>query len=108
MSLEVLSSMAAVLGVCIASVNIIVEVLKSLLVKKDAYYPALVLGVSLLMAFFIVCVYCNLNGVRFTPLIGAGTFVGGFFLSYGAMFGYDNLYGNFVKQLEGLFKGEEK
>ena len=108
MSIEALSSMATVLGVCIAGVNIIVEVLKNIWGKDEAYYPSIVLGVSLFMAFFMVCVYCNINHIAFTPLIGVGTFAGGFFLSYGAMFGYDNLYGNFIKEIEHFFKGDKE
>lgn len=104
MSIETLSSLAAIMGVCIAGVNIIVEVIKTFFVRDSKHYPKIVLGVSWFMAFFVLFVYCNLAAVQLTPLMGTGAFVGGFFLAYGAMFGYDNLYGNFVKKLGVFFK----
>ena len=108
MNIEMLSSIAAICGVCIAGVNIIVEVLKNLFVADSKYYPSLVLAVSVFMAYFVAYAYCSIAEVEFSLLLGVGTLVGGFFLSYGAMFGYDNLYGNFVKKMECFFKGEDE
>lgn len=108
MSIETLSSVAAVIGVCIAGINIIVEVLKNLFMQESKHYNLLVLCVSVFMAFFVVCLYCSITSVKFTPLVGVGALVGGIFLSYGAMFGYDNLYGNFMKKLECFFKEENE
>lgn len=108
MNIETLSSLAAVAGVCIAGINIIVEVLKVFWVKEQRLYPALVLGVSLFMSFFVLWIYCNCAAKHFTPLLGTGAFVGGFFLAYGAMFGYDHLYGDFVKKIESIFTEEDK
>ena len=107
MNIEILSVAMLVFGVCIAGVNIIVEVLKSF-VKNSAFYPLLVLGVSIFTAFFAVGLYLSWSGEKFTPLVCVGTLMGGFFLCYGAMFGYDNLYGEFIGKIEKILKGNNK
>ncbi len=108
MTVETLSSVAVLAGVCIAGINIITEVLKTFLVKNEDHYPKLVLVVSEIMAFMVTYAYCVLAKVSLTPLLFMGALTGGFFLSYGAMFGYDKLYGQLIKKAEEIFKGENK
>ena len=104
MSIEFLADLAAVCGVCIAAVNVIVEVLKAFWLKEEASRPLAVFVTAELIAFFVVGAYCVLEGIRFDFMIGMGAFFGGFFVSYGAMFGYDKLYGEVFKSLEKLLK----
>ena len=104
MSIETLTNLAAVCGVCIVAVNIIVEVLKSVWLKAETSRPLAVVVTSEVVAFFVVYAYCHLENVSFSPMLGTGTFFGGFFVAYGAMFGYDKLYGELFKSMEKLFK----
>ena len=100
MSIDALTSLLAVCGFCIAAVNVIVEVLKSFWLKKETSRPLAVLVVSQVIAFFVMYAYCVLEKINFSPMLVMGTFVGGFFVAYGAMFGYDKLYGEALKALE--------
>ncbi|MBQ8003005.1 MAG: hypothetical protein IJ297_06150 [Clostridia bacterium] len=100
MSIEFLTNLAAVAGVCIVAVNIIVEVLKSIWLKAETSRPLAVVVVSEIVVFFVVYAYCVLENASFSLMLGAGTFFGGFFVAYGAMFGYEKLYGELIKSLE--------
>ncbi len=100
MSIEFLSSFAAVCGVCIAAVNVIVEVLKAFWLKEETSRPLAVFITSEFMAFFVVGAYCILEGVKFDFMVGMGAFFGGFFVAYGAMFGYEKLYGEVLERLK--------
>lgn len=100
MSIEFLTNLAAVCGVCIAAVNVIVEVLKAFWLKEEASRPLAVFITAEFIAFFVVGAYCVLQGAKFDFMIGMGAFFGGFFVAYGAMFGYDKLYGEVFKRLE--------
>lgn len=106
MSIEFMASLATVLGTAVAAVNIIVEVLKSFWIKKEEGIPLVVTAVSLVMSIIVVYAYCAIESVVFTPLLAMGALVGGFFIAYGAMFGYDNLYGGIIKQIENLLRGD--
>lgn len=108
MSVEFLTNLAAVAGVCIVAVNIIVEVLKSFLIKADTMRPLAVLIVSEVICFLVMWMYCEIEQTVMEPMIAAGTFVGGFFVAYGAMFGYEKLYGSVFKSLEKLLKKSEE
>ncbi len=104
MSIEFLTNLAAVAGVCIAAVNVIVEVLKAFWLKEETSRPLAVFVTSELVAFFVVGAYCVLEGVKLDFMIGMGAFFGGFFVAYGAMFGYDKLYGEVFERLKETLK----
>lgn len=106
MSVENLTGLAAVCGVCIAAVNIIVEVLKSCWLKEETSRPLAVIVTSEVMAFFVMYAYCVIESIKFTPMFILGTFVGGFFIAYGAMFGYDKLYGELLERLKEMVKND--
>lgn len=104
MNIEMLSSLVTVVGVCIAAVNIIVEVLKTFWLKEETSRPLAVLITSELLAFFVAYAYCVIESVKFSLMLGAGTLVGGFFVAYGAMFGYEKLYGEVFERLKETLK----
>lgn len=103
MSIENLSELAALAAVCIAAVNIIVEVLKSFWLKKETSRKLAVWLTSEAVSFFVIYAYCMIENTSFAPMIAAGGFAGGFFIAYGAMFGYDKLYGEMLDALKKLF-----
>lgn len=104
MSIEILTNFAAVCGVCIAAVNVIVEVLKAFWLKEETSRPLAVFITAEVIAFFVVGAYCVLEGIRFSFMIGSGAFFGGFFVAYGAMFGYDKLYGEVLEHFGKAFR----
>lgn len=104
MSIEILTNLAAVAGVCIAAVNVIVEVLKAFWLKEETSRPLAVFITSELLVYFVVGAYCMMAGVTLNLMIGIGAFFGGFFVAYGAMFGYDKLYGEVFERIENAFK----
>ena len=104
MSIEFLADLSAVCGVCIVGVNIIVEVLKAFWLRSETSRPLAVFITAEFVSFFVVGAYCLLEGIRLDFMIGMGAFFGGFFIAYGAMFGYDKLYGELIKSLEKLFE----
>ena len=104
MSIEFLTNLAAVCGVCIAAVNVIVEVLKAFWLKAEDSRPLAVFITSEVVAFFVVGAYCMLQGVKLSFMIGLGAFFGGFFVAYGAMFGYDKLYGEVIERFEKVIR----
>lgn len=106
MSIEFLSNLAAVAGVCVAAVNVIVEVLKAFWLKTETSRPLAVFVTSELIVYFVVGAYCMLQDVTLNFMIGAGAFFGGFFVAYGAMFGYEKLYGEMLERLKEVVKND--
>lgn len=107
MNVSFLTDLAAVCGVCVVGVNIVVEVLKTFWLKKETSRPIAVLLVSEVMCFLLMCVYCERGNVVFEPMMAAGTVVGGFFVAYGAMFGYDKLYGEIVESVKKIVRKDD-
>ncbi len=105
--LEKLSVFMALVGVLIGGVNIITEVLKAVFIKEETSKPLVVFIVSEIVCMITGYVYSILYTVKITPVIFLGALVGGFFLSYGAMYGYDKLYGGFLKGIEHFFIKEK-
>ncbi len=106
-SIETLSNLAAVFGVCIGAVNVIVEVLKACWLKKEVKMPYAVLITSEVIAFFAAYAYCVIENVSMNFTMISGVAAGGFFIAYGAMFGYDKLYGEVLESIENIFKGNK-
>ena len=107
MNIENLTDLAAVTGVCIAAVNVIVEVLKAFWLKAETSRPLAVFVTSELIVYFVVGAYCMMENITLNFMIGAGAFFGGFFVAYGAMFGYDKLYGEVLKRFENSLKNSK-
>lgn len=104
MSIEILTNFAAVCGVCIAAVNVIVEVLKAFWLKEETSRNVAVLITAECVTFFAVGAYCLIKGITLNFMIGSGAFFGGFFVAYGAMFGYDKLYGEVLEHFGEAFR----
>lgn len=104
MNVDFLTNLVAIGGVCVAAVNVIVEVLKTFWLKKETSRPLAVLAVSEVICFFVMYMYTELKSVVFEPMMVFATLVGGFFVAYGAMFGYDKLYGELFEALKKLVK----
>ena len=79
-----------VLGVLVALTNIIVQVAKKATWDK---LPTNVVALAVAQALTIAAgiAYCQIKAVGMTWYIVAALIVGGFMVSYAAMFGYDKL-----------------
>ena len=64
MSIEILTNFAAVCGVCIAAVNVIVEVLKAFWLKEETSRNMAVLITAEFVTFFAVGAYCLIKGIK--------------------------------------------
>lgn len=99
-------TLATLLVITVILTNIVVEVIKSFAGLNDkptklvTFIVALVL--TELMAF-LVCMYYQITITWLVPII---SIVLGFVVSYGAMFGFDNLYGELLDKLKSLFTKE--
>ena len=107
MNIEVFSNLAVIAGCCIGAVNIIVEVLKAFWLKKEASATKAVVIVSEIMALSVMYTYCTIENISFDPMFLPATLVGGFFIAYGAMFGYEKLYGKFFENIRAKFPEKE-
>ena len=88
----------AVIGALVVVVNVLTQVLKQIL-PTPARIICVVLSVVLTVAAFVAWMEISGTGITWYGMVGA--IVAGFFVAYGAMFGYDNLY----QQIADVFKG---
>jgi len=98
-----LSILLTVLAVLIALTNIFGEVIKKVVPKLPAQVVVAISAIILTVCAIIG--YCIYYSVPFEWYYAVAGILGGVVVSYGAMFGYDNLY----KQIaEALSKGSDK
>ncbi len=89
-SVSELSALIAAVGVLVALVNIVVEVLKKLTWDKiPTNLLAFIVSEALTLAAFFA--YCQIYAVPAEWYSVAGAAVAGIMVSYAAMFGYDKL-----------------
>ena len=101
---ETLGYFSAALAVVVILVNIITQVVKGFTYDKIptrvvAFITAIVLCVA------AVYVYCAVKSIPVAWYYVVGAIVGGFVAAYGAMYGYDNLYGELGKAIKNLLGG---
>ena len=106
--MEMLSALFIAMGGCILAVNIIVEVLKTFLLKAEASRPLAVFITSEIVVFLAMYAYCVTKNEAFSLLLCLGGFAGGFFVAYGAMFGYEKLYGKVLESMEKAMTFDKK
>ncbi len=96
-SISQISAVIAAVGVLVAAVNIVVEVLKKLTWEKiPTNILAFIVSEVLTLAAFLA--YCQIYAVPAAWYSVFGAIVGGIMVSYAAMFGYDK----FKEALKGV------
>jgi len=84
------SSLITILGVLIMVVNVITEVLKKVTWDKlPTNIVSTIVSIALTVIAFIV--YANINKIDIVWYMIVGSIIAGFFVAYGAMFGFDKL-----------------
>lgn len=84
-----LSLIMAVIGALTLCTNVITEVLKKSLRNFPAQITAFLVAMALTVAAFFA--YAAISGITVEWYMVAGAVVAGFFVSYGAQFGFDKL-----------------
>lgn len=85
-----ISTLFIILGILVAAVNIVTEVLKQVLWNKVPT-PLLVLIISVVLTMISMVVYCAVKQLALSWYYIAASFVVSFLVAYGAMFGFDKL-----------------
>ena len=88
----------AIIGALVLTTNVITEVLKNVFKKIPAQITATVIALVLTAA--AGAAFAAINGITIEWYMVAGDIVLGFFVSYGAQFGFDKL-----KEVIGQFRG---
>ena len=87
-----------IIGALVLTTNVITEVLKNVFKRIPAQITATVIALVLTAATGLA--YANIKGIGVEWYMAAGDIVLGFFVSYGAQFGFDKL-----KEIIGKFRG---
>lgn len=95
-----LSMLMAIIGALTLCTNVVTEVLKKSLRNFPAQITAFVVAMVLTVAAFFA--YACVSGIAVQWYMVAGAVMAGFFVSYGAQFGFDKL-----KEVIEKFKGEK-
>lgn len=79
-------------AIIILAVQIVTEIVKSIFKTIDSKsYNIIVVAISLILTVITVIAAAQISGIALTWYIIVGAIVGAFFISYGAMYGYDKL-----------------
>ena len=92
-----LSFLLAVIGALTLCTNVVTEVLKKSLRNFPAQITAFIVAMALTVGAFFA--YAAITEIAVTWYMVAGAVVAGFFVSYGAQFGFDKL-----KEVTNTFK----
>ena len=76
----------------ILCVQIITEIIKSVITDESKYYNLIVLCVSVVLTVATAIAACMIAGITITWYIILAAIVLSFFVAYGAMLGYDKLF----------------
>lgn len=101
LSAETISVLISVIGGLVLATNVITEVIKKTLTNFPAQITATLVSMVLTIAAFFA--YVGINGVAVEWYMVIAAIVAGFFVSYGAQFGFDKL-----KEIISQYKGAEK
>lgn len=98
---EVFSQLFILIGVLVALVNIITEVMKKLMEFKQAWQINLfVVAISILLTCTSFAAYFQIKGIAFVWYYIVAFVIIGFMVAYAAMFGFDKLIAYF-KNIKG-------
>lgn len=96
------SLIVMVFALLVVVTNIIVQVVKSISGIKDkpTKIIATVVGIFLTVASLVA--YCEINSIAITWYYIVSSVVIGVIVAYGSIFGFDNLYGEFLDKLKDI------
>lgn len=97
-----LAIMAAAVLALIVLTNIFTQVIKKVVNKEEFPAQAIVFVVAEILTFLTMAVVCAIIGVQILWYFWIIAFVVGVLVTYGAIFGYDNLYSQIFEALKNL------
>jgi len=96
---------ATVFAILVCVVNILTQIFKSLLSKTEIPTRIFVLLISIILTVVTFIAVCQIYAIPLVWYTVVASVVMGFIVAYCAMFGYDNLYGEFKELVSKLFNG---
>lgn len=104
--LSQLGIFATLFAILVVVVNILTQIFKSFASKSEIPTRVFVLFVSIALTVIVFVAACQIYSIQIMWYMIIGAIVTGFVVSYCAMFGYDNLYGELKELVKKLFGGE--
>lgn len=92
-----------ILAVLVIVTNIIVQVIKSFSGLKDKPTKVVATVVAIILCVGATIAYCQIANVVLAWYTVVASIILGFIVAYGAIFGFDNLYGEFLDKIKKLF-----
>lgn len=96
------STLVIVLAVLVLLTNIIVQLVKDISCLKDRPTKVVALIVAIVLTVCATMAYFQINSLVLTWYIIVAALIVGFIVAYGAIFGFDNLYGDLLDKLKEL------
>lgn len=99
-----LAVMAAAILVLIALTNIFTQVLKKIVNRAEFPAQAIVFLIAEILTFLAMAIVCSALAVQILWYYWVFAFIVGVLVTYGAIFGYDNLYSQIGTAVKNLIK----
>lgn len=96
------STLVIVLAVLVLLTNIIVQLVKDISCLKERPTKVVALIVAIVLTVCATVAYFQINSLVLTWYIIVAALIVGFIVAYGAIFGFDNLYGDLLDKLKEL------
>ena len=103
------STVVLILALLIILTNIIVQLIKDVVGLKDQPTKVVTTFVAIFLTVGSTVAYCQIHLISVTWYLFLASFIIGIVVAYGAIFGFDNLYGELLDKTKELFiKGGKK
>lgn len=101
------SMIVIILALLVAITNVIVQVIKDLTGIDNVPTKRVTTLVAIVLTVASYCMYCQVSNTAITWYSLFASIVTGFIVSYGSIFGFDNLYGDFLDKLKDVIERKE-
>lgn len=91
-----------VLAILVLITNIIVQVIKDFSGLKDKPTKIVTTVIAITLCVLATIAYCQIFSVALAWYILVASVILGFIVAYGAIFGFDNLYGDLLDKIKEL------
>ena len=100
---SLLSIILIIASIIVILVNFCTEIFKSIIGTNGTSTRILALVFSIVMSVITTLIYCQINSIMPRWYIIIGSIIAGIPMAYASIFGYDNLYGEFLDKIKELF-----
>lgn len=91
-----------ILAILVILTNIIVQVIKDFSGLKDKPTKVVTTVIAIMLCVLGTIAYCEIFSIALAWYIIVASIILGFIVAYGAMFGFDNLYGDLLDKIKEL------